>query len=70
MSLLPASRVQLKKDLYPGEIQETANEIRKIAGKFNMIGNNPVVIIVGTTNPDKLNKIRALPHVAKVGHQL
>ncbi len=70
MSMLPASRVELKRNLSRSEIDETASEIRKIAGQFNIMSSkNPVVLIVNTSNPDKLSKIRALPNVAKVGHQ-
>ena len=70
MSMMPASRVEFKKDLTPEEIQNTADQIRSIAGSFNRMGRGePIVVIVPTGNQQKLAQIRALPGVAKVGHQ-
>lgn len=70
MSMLPASRVELKKGLTIEQIRGTAEEVRSIAGAFNVLSRGePVVLIVNTTNLRMLDKIRALPHVAQVRNQ-
>jgi len=70
MSMMPASRVEFKKGLTEEQARETAQEIKNIAGSFNQMSRGePIVVVVPTSNPTKLAQIRALPHVAKVGHQ-
>ena len=71
MSMMPASRVEFKKGLSKEEIQSTTDQVRSIAGSFNELSNNnqQVVLVVPTSNPHKLAQIRALPGVARVGHQ-
>lgn len=70
MSLMPASSVEFKKNLSVDEVKDTAEKIRSIAGSFNLVGRGePVTVIVPTTDPVKLNAIRALPGVAKVRNQ-
>lgn len=70
MSMMPASRVELKKDLTAEQRDETLQQIKTIAGSFNQMSRGePLVVVVPTGNPVKLAQIRALPHVAKVGHQ-
>ena len=72
MSMMPASRVEFKKNLTAEQVKETVDQIISITGAFNRL-NPPLVnaagMIIPTSNPQKLSQIRALPHVAKVGPQ-
>jgi hypothetical protein len=71
MSMAPATRIELKKDISREDAQQTVRQIHDIAGQFNIMSNaNPVVLVVNTTNPEKIQRIRQLANVAKVGHQL
>jgi hypothetical protein len=70
MSMMPASRVEFKQGLTAEEIKDTADKIRSIAGSFNELSNGKqIAVVVPTSNPAKLAQIRALPGVARVGHQ-
>lgn len=72
MSMMPASRVEFKKNLTTEQIKETVDQIISITGAFNRMNPhliNATGMIVPTSNPQKLAQIRALPHVAKVGPQ-
>ncbi len=70
MSMMPASRVEFKQGLTAEEIKDTADKIRSIAGSFNeQSTEKQIAVVVPTSNPQKLAQIRALPGVARVGHQ-
>jgi hypothetical protein len=71
MSMMPATRIEFKKDISPEQAQQTCQQILSIAGRFNVMSRgNPMVVVVPTSNPEKLGRIRKLENVAKIGHQL
>lgn len=71
MSMMPATRIELKKDLSPNDVQQACRQIMSVAGQFNVLSNgNPTVLVVSTSDQEKLAQIRKMKCVARVGHQL